>query len=118
MASLPISILIIKNNNNLTNKPLRTMKKSLLYLSAFLLALSTFVNCSVKDAVDDLSDTQKALDCAYLIEDIDEKWDREDRDCDDIKSDVAKILDTCKDFISEEQKSQLEFYAANCDTAN
>ena len=118
MASLPITILNITNNNNLTHKPLKTMKKSIIYFSAFLLALSTFINCSVKDVVDDLSDTQKALDCARLIEDIDEKWDDENRDCDDIKSDVAKILDTCKDFISEEQKSQLEFYAANCDTAN
>ena len=94
------------------------MKKSLFYFAAFLFALTTFTNCSVKDVVDDLSDTQKALDCARLMEDIDKKWNEEDRNCSEIKSDVAKILDTCNDFIDAEQKEQLQFFSDNCDTDN
>ncbi|CAM3314542.1 hypothetical protein ZORO111903_06300 [Zobellia roscoffensis] len=94
------------------------MKKSLFYFGAFLLTLSTFINCSVKDVVDDLSDTQKALDCANLMVEIDKKWNEEDRNCSEIKSDVAKILDTCNDFIDAEQKAQLQFYADNCSTDN
>ncbi|WP_276165877.1 hypothetical protein [Zobellia alginiliquefaciens] len=90
------------------------MKKSFFYLSAFLLALATLVNCSVKDVVDDLSDTQKALDCANLLVEIDEKWDEQDRNCNEIKSDVARILDTCNDFLDAEQKEQLQFYIDNC----
>ncbi|SIS99042.1 hypothetical protein SAMN05421766_106134 [Zobellia uliginosa] len=94
------------------------MKKPLLLFTILLLGLCTLSNCNVKDTIDELSDTQKALDCINLIEDIDEKWDKQDRDCEEIKSDVAKILKTCKDFISEEQKAQLEFYSANCDADN
>ena len=94
------------------------MKKSLFYFAAFLLALAMLINCSVKDAVDDLSETQKALDCANLMLDIDEKWNDQDRNCTEINTDVARILDTCNDFIDAEQKTQLEFYAANCDATN
>ena len=90
------------------------MRKSL----ALLTLTSTFLlnySCGLKD---DIEDTLDGLQCVDLIAEIDEKWDSEDRNCSEIESDVDSILNTCEDFLDEEQIEQLEFYKANCDAAN
>ena len=90
------------------------MKKALLLLSLTTISLLNY-NCGLKDDIDNTID---GLQCVELIEKIDEEYDKEDRSCSEIKADVEKILKTCKDYLTDESRAQLEFYAANCDAAN
>jgi len=90
------------------------MKKATALITLVIVSI-VISNCSVAE---DIKETADALECANLIRKIDEKYDKEDRDCSDIKSDANKILSTCKDQLTTEQKEQLEFYSANCDVAN
>ena len=66
------------------------------------------------EATETIKETFDALDCANLIAEIDEDYDREDKDCSEISSDIDKILKRCSEFIDEEDRAQLEFYRDNC----
>ena len=90
-------------------------KKSLFIFIVTLIFLALY-NCS--DTVDEIENSISGLQCVDLIQEIDEKYDREDRSCEEISADVDEILRTCNEFLDAEQKEQLEFYKANCAAAN
>jgi hypothetical protein len=73
------------------------------------LSLLLLANCGVKDAIDDSID---AVECANLIERIEE--DGDNRDCAEQIADINKILNTCDEFLSQEQKDAFNFIKENC----
>ncbi|PKA99454.1 hypothetical protein B0O79_3165 [Flavobacteriaceae bacterium MAR_2009_75] len=83
-------------------------------IKLFLLFTTVNLIISSCDIVDDAKDTLDALDCAELLIKIDEEYDREDKDCSEISSDIDKILKRCSEFIDAEDRAQLEFYRDNC----
>lgn len=86
------------------------MKKSVqLFFTTIL--FSTLIGCSVAD---DVKDTLDAAECAALIERLDNDVDN-DESCAEIRADVNRILTgSCRDFLTEEQRTQLEFIRDNC----
>ncbi|SHJ84412.1 hypothetical protein [Pseudozobellia thermophila] len=86
------------------------MKKTVLPYFLILIAF-TLSNCEQAEEIKESFDT---LECANLLIDIDERWDDDDVDCSEIKSDIDKILKSCGEFLDAEDKAQLEFYKANC----
>ncbi|QCW99287.1 hypothetical protein FGM00_03855 [Aggregatimonas sangjinii] len=86
------------------------MKKSL-QLTITTILFSTFIGCSVAE---DVKDTLDAAECATLIERLDNDVDNNES-CSEIRADVNSILSgSCRDFITEEQRTQLEFIRDNC----
>ncbi|MFC4094636.1 hypothetical protein [Euzebyella saccharophila] len=86
------------------------MRKPLRYLT-ILASVLLFSAC---DQAEDIKESFDTLECANLLIRIDEEWDKDDPDCSDIKSDIDKILKSCSEFLSEEDKAQLKFYQDNC----
>lgn len=90
------------------------MKKQITYALGAIYMFSNF-GC---EQAKDLKDSIDAIECAELLIDLDEEYDHEDKSCEDIKKDVDKLLSRCREWLTEENIEQLEFYKANCSEVN
>ncbi|AYN67099.1 hypothetical protein D1013_06815 [Euzebyella marina] len=86
------------------------MKK---HLITGLAIIYTFFNYSCEQAKD-LKDSFDAIDCAELLIELDEEYDRGDKSCEETKKDIDQLLKKCREFLTEENIADLEFIRANC----
>jgi len=85
------------------------MKKTILSL-LITITFSILTGCSVAD---DIVDTFDAVECANLINN---RLNVDNDTCAEIIADINIILSgSCNDFITSEQREQLEFIRDNCE---
>jgi len=82
------------------------MKKSLLFY-LLIVTFSLQIGCSVAD---DIRDTADALECAALIESLDEDNDT----CAEVIADINRIESNCGEFLSESSMELIATIRANC----
>jgi hypothetical protein len=85
------------------------MRKTTILLFAILSSTIIFNGCAVKEAIDESFD---AIDCANLLQRINEE--EGNRVCSEQIADIEKILRTCDEFLSQDQKDDLNFAKNNC----
>lgn len=73
------------------------------------LSLLLLANCGVKDAIDDSID---AIECADLLSRINEN--QGNVPCSELRADINNILNTCEEFLSQENIDDLNFARDNC----
>ncbi len=78
--------------------------------TVLLFAILLLGGCS---AAEDIKDTFDALDCANLIDKLNDDNDS-DKPCSEIISDINKIENTCNEFLDAETKELLAAIKANC----
>lgn len=82
------------------------MKKPLLF-ALTIITFSILIGCSVAD---DIKDTANALECAALIESLND----DNETCAQTISDINKIESTCGEFLTDETKEIIASFKANC----
>ncbi|MGB3149260.1 MAG: hypothetical protein WBB27_01250 [Maribacter sp.] len=85
------------------------MKKTFILFSAIIFSTIILNGCAVKEAIDDSVD---AIECANLLERIDNE--EGNRPCSEQIADIEQILRTCDEFLSQDQKDDLNFAVNNC----
>lgn len=85
------------------------MKKTILF-SLLTISFSILIGCSV---VDDIQDSLDAVECANLFAELNDDIDN-DESCSSIMADIDRILSSCNEFITSEQREVLEFVRTNC----
>lgn len=89
------------------------MKNKIPALTVLFLTLFLFVQCGVKEVVDE---TTLSLRCVNLIQELDEKNDNNpDRSCDDVVADINEIERICGDFITDANRAQFDELRALCE---
>ncbi len=85
------------------------MRKNTFLCCAIILNTVIFNGCAVKEAIDESFD---AIECANLLQKISEE--EGNRSCSEQIADIEKILRKCDEFLSQEQKDDLNFAKNNC----
>lgn len=87
------------------------MKKNLLQSIAIFLCLWALTGCAkaAKDLVDDIEERTR---CVELLSDF--TTSNDDKTCSQISSEVDAILRDCGEFLTQEQKDELNFAKDNC----
>ncbi len=87
------------------------MLKSKSFSVVLIFSLISISGCvkNVKDALDDSID---AIECANLLQKINE--DEGNKQCSELIADINSILNTCDEFLTQEQKDDLNFTKENC----
>ncbi len=85
------------------------MRKNIIIVSSILITTTILNGCAVKEAFDDSFD---GIECANLLQRIDEE--EGNRPCSEQIADIDRILRTCDEFLSQEQKDDLNFARNNC----
>lgn len=85
-------------------------KRNLFFILAFS-SLFIVTNCvkAAKDLVDDIEDRTR---CIELLADF--TTDNSDKTCAQIENEVDAILRDCGEFLSQEEKDDLNFAKDNC----
>lgn len=82
------------------------------FLSVVLVLFSISLMGCIKDVKDAIDDSVDAIECANLLSQINN--DEGNKPCSELVADINNILNTCDEFLSQEEKDDLNFAKENC----